>query len=352
MESFFEHMQRMVQGARALFRSARHQTSQTIPRGPSVSTLAHIAGVTVGFFVFAGLWLFYGIYQPSAVFPVRTIITIPEGTTLTDAAQMLEHEGAIRSALALRIITRFMGDGVQVQAGDYFFDRPLHILEITKRVTRGEFGLEPIDITIPEGATTYQMAEIFADKLMRFDPATFLMLAREKEGYLYPDTYTFLPNATVSQVLDALERTFYERIRPLEGTIAASGKPIHEIITMASLLEKEAWDAEERKQIAGVLWHRIDINMPLQVDAVFGYIKGTNTFNPKFSDLEIDSPYNTYKNKGLPPGPIGSPSISSIEAAAQPVPTDALFYLHGKDGVLRVSKNFKEHLANRRKYLD
>jgi UPF0755 protein len=187
---------------------------------------------------------------------------------------------------------------------------------------------------------------------MRFDSATFLMLARDKEGYLYPDTYTFLPNATVSQVLDALERTFYERIRPLETAIASSGKPIHEIITMASLLEKEAWDDDERKQIAGVLWHRIDINMPLQVDAVFGYIKGTNTFNPKFSDLEVDSPYNTYKNKGLPPGPIGSPSISSIEAAAQPVPTDALFYLHGRDGVLRVSKSFKEHLANRRMYLD
>jgi len=245
-----------------------------------------------------------------------------------------------------------MSDTVQVRAGDYYFDRPLTLLEVARRITQGQFGLEPLRITIPEGATTYQMAQLFSEKLMRFDPQTFLLLARDKEGYLYPDTYVFLPNATVSQVLDALERTFYEKIRPLEGEIAASGRPISEIITMASLLEKEASKPSDRKQIAGVLWHRIDINMPLQVDAVFGYIKSKGTFSPKFSDLAVDSPYNTYKYKGLPPGPIGSPSISSIEAAANPDKTDALFYLHGRDGVLRIAKNYKQHLVNRRRYLD
>lgn len=323
-----------------------------LPKGPSLASLAHVAGVTVGVLLCGTLYLFYGVYEPSSLFPVRTIITVPEGATLTDTAHLLESEGAIRSALSLRVLSRFMNSQTGVIAGDYSFDRPLTLLEVARRVTRGEFGLEPLRITIPEGATTYQMAELFADKLMRFDPQTFLMLARDKEGYLYPDTYVFLPNATVSQVLDALERTFYEKIRPLEADIAATGRPINEIITMASLLEKEAYKGQDRREIAGVLWKRIEINMPLQVDAVFGYIKGGETFSPKFSDLEVDSPYNTYKHKGLPPGPIGSPSVDSIEAATNPVPTEALFYLHGKDGVLRLAKNYKEHLVNRRRYLD
>ena len=92
--------------------------------------------------------------------------------------------------------------------------------------------------------------------------------------------------------------------------------------------------------------------MPLQVDAVFGYIERTETFSPKFSHLEIESPYNTYKNKGLPPGPIGSPSLEAIEAAVTPVETEALFYLHGRDGNLHLAQTYDEHLTNRRWYLD
>jgi UPF0755 protein len=92
--------------------------------------------------------------------------------------------------------------------------------------------------------------------------------------------------------------------------------------------------------------------MPLQVDAVFGFIEGTDIFSPKFSDLEVDSPYNTYKNKGLPPGPIGSPSLAALEAAVTPVSTEALFYLHGRDGSIHLAKTYTEHLVNRRSYLD
>jgi UPF0755 protein len=312
----------------------------------------HLGALLAAILFFMSAWLYFGIYQPSAFFPVRTIITIPEGSTITDAATILADEQAVRSAVAFRLAVMLNGKGTLVQAGDYYFDSRLNLAEVVYRVTHGEYGLEPIRITIPEGATTYQMATIFGNKLPKFDAVTFLMLARDKEGYLFPDTYLFLPNVTTSQVLDAMERTFYERLRPLEDKIAAFGRPIDEIVTMASLLEKEASDPEERREIAGVLWHRIDIGMPLQVDAVFGYIKSTDTFSPKFSDLEVDSPYNTYKHVGLPPGPIGSPSLSSLEAAVTPVDTDALFYLHGKDGVLHLAKTFDQHLINRRRYLD
>jgi UPF0755 protein len=303
-------------------------------------------------FSISSLYAYFWIYQPDASFPVRTIITIPEGSTIRDVAILLETQQVTRSRLALEALLRYTQADAQVKAGDYFFDHPLTILEVAHRITAGEYGLEPIQVVVPEGSTTYEMAELFDAQFERFDPSAFLLVTQEKEGYLYPDTYTFLPNVTTAQVLETLERTFYERIQTIESDIIAFGRPIHEIITMASLLEKEAWDHEERRAIAGVLWERISINMPLQVDAVFGFINRTQIYSPKFSDLEVDSPYNTYKYKGLPPGPIGSPSLSAIQATITPIPTDALFYLHGKDGSLRIAKTYEEHLVNRRKYLD
>ncbi len=319
------------------------------------STARHapqIGGVLVGFFFFTSVYVYFGVYQPSAFFPIRTIITVPEGTSVREVAEILYSAQVIRSPLAFRTVLRFVGENTQVRAGDYYFETPETLMGVAKKVMRGEYGLEPMRVVVPEGVTTYQMATLFAETFDKFDPVTFLMLAEKKEGYLFPDTYFFLPNVTTVEILDTMERTFYDKLGTLEGDIATFGKPIHEVVTMASLLEKEARDDEDRSQIAGVLWHRIDIGMPLQVDAVFGYIKKTATFNPKFSDLEVESPYNTYKNKGLPPGPIGSPSLSSLKAAVTPVVTDALFYLHGKDGVLRIAKTYKEHLVNRRKYLD
>lgn len=311
-----------------------------------------IGAVLVALFFFSSAYVYFGTYQPSAFFPIHSIVTVPEGVGVRETADILYEHQAIRSSFAFRVALRLVGEQVRVQAGDYYFDQPLTLTEVAQRVMRGEFGLEPVKVVIPEGATTYQIAEIFADTFEKFDPVTFLMFAEEKEGYLFPDTYLFLPNVRTAQVLDTLERTFYERLGTLEKDIASFGRPIHEVVTMASLLEKEAYSHDDRLQIAGVLWQRIAINMPLQVDAVFGFIERVETFSPNFSDLEVDSPYNTYKNKGLPPGPIGSPSLSSIEAAVKPIATEALFYLHGKDGILRLAHTYEEHLVNRRRYLD
>lgn len=311
-----------------------------------------IMGSLTLIFILVSAYAYVGIYLPSSFFPVRTIVTIPEGSTIHDVALVLYEKQAVRSRVAMEAILRFIEQTAQVKAGDYYFDHPLTILEVAQRVTGGVFGLEPVEVVVPEGATTYQMADLFDKTFERFDPVAFLLLTEDKEGYLFPDTYSFLPNVNTTQVIETLEQTFYERLGEVEAEIVSFGRPVHDVITMASLLEKEAWDHEERRIIAGVLWERIEIGMPLQVDAVFGYIERTDTFSPKFSDLEVDSPYNTYKYKGLPPGPIGNPSLSAIRAAITPVDTDALFYLHGKDGVMRVAKDYTEHLVNRRKYLD
>ncbi len=312
----------------------------------------HFAGMLAAILLFASWWVYYNVEQPPVLFPLEEVITIPEGSTITDAAYILKRHNVVHSVHAFRLAVAMAGTGGRVLAGDYYFTEPLTLTETAQRVTRGEFGLEPVRVTVPEGSTTYRMVELFERVLPKFDAGTFILLAEGKEGYLYPDTYFFLPNVTAADVLAELEGTFYENLRVLEEDIGAFGRPVHEIVTMASLLEKEAHDHEERQHIAGVLWHRIEIGMPLQVDAVFGFIARTDTFSPRFSHLEVDDPYNTYKHKGLPPGPIGSPSLSSLEAAVQPIETDALFYLHGRDGTLRMARTYDEHLTNRWRYLD
>lgn len=311
---------------------------------------------TTGLLGLAALLAFgYGyffLYTPPPAFPVHAIVHIPEGVTLSDAAELLAAEQVIRSPSALSSIVIFSQGEERVQAGDYFFDAPLSVLEVARRILVGDYGMRPVKVTIPEGATSYEMAAIYADKLGHFDQQTFLTLAKNKEGYLFPDTYYFLPNATAAQVIDTMEQNFYRRIEPLEGLIADFGKPLDEVLTMASLLEKEARTPVSRRTISGILWNRIDRDMPLQVDAVFGYIKGTGIFHPKFSDLKVDSPYNTYMYKGLPPGPIANPSLASIKAAVTPIKSSYIFYLSDKGGQMHYSTVYSQHLRYKRMYLN
>ena len=126
--------------------------------------------------------------------------------------------------------------------------------------------------------------------------------------------------------------------------------PTRDVIIMASMLEKEARQLETRRVIAGILWKRLERGMPLQVDAVFGYILDRDTFSPSLNDLSINSPYNTYTHTGLPPGPIGNPGLESLDAALHPVETPYWYYLTGADGTMHYARTFAEHVANR-KYL-
>jgi UPF0755 protein len=123
------------------------------------------------------------------------------------------------------------------------------------------------------------------------------------------------------------------------------------LVIMASLLEREAKTLADKRMVAGILWNRIKIGMPLQVDAVFGYIHDRATYSPSFDDLHVDSPYNTYLNKGLPPGPIDNPGLDSIIAAATPTKTSDLYYLTGSDGQMHYAKTFEQHKQNRALYL-
>ncbi|NBD74365.1 endolytic transglycosylase MltG [Patescibacteria group bacterium] len=309
--------------------------------------VATIGTIFVGGYLTVLLW-----QHPPATFPERALVEIPEGVSLDEAARILQREGVVHSHLLLSGVVIARAGETNVQAGTYYFPEPQSLWTVADRLIAGDLKLDPIRVTIWEGMTSYQMAEVLAERLGSFTADEFATEALKREGYLYPDTYYFRPDATVAEVMQTMEETFFERIATIEEDIDTFGRPLHEVVTMASLLEREARTFESRRTIAGILWNRIEREMPLQVDAVFGYIQRRETFHPLYSDLEVDSPYNTYQNTGLPPGPIASPSLSSLEAAVNPIENDYLFYLTGRDGQMRYSHNYTQHLNYKRIYLD
>ena len=187
-------------------------------------------------------------------------------------------------------------------------------------------------------------------KFSKFDPKDFISNA--KEGYLFPDTYLFLPNSEITQVLSFMKNNFDKKIQSIESEIIEFKKPLNDVIIMASILEEEARKTDTRRTIAGILWKRLSVGMPLQVDVTFQYINGKKTFELTTEDLKIDSPYNTYKYRGLPPTPISNPGLDSILSAITPIETPYFYFLSDKDGNMHYAKTFSEHKKNKELYLN
>ncbi len=172
------------------------------------------------------------------------------------------------------------------------------------------------------------------------------------EGYLFPDTYRFLKKVSEEEIVEALMKTLTLRIsEQMAKDIDARGLTMHEILTMASIIEKEVPTDKDRRMVSGVLWNRIEKGMPLQVDSTINYITGNNDPAVSIDATKIDNPFNTYKYKGLPPGPISNPGLSAIMAAIYPEETDYMFYLSKPSGETVFSKTFEEHVVAKNKYL-
>lgn len=300
----------------------------------------------------AALALYMYVIAPPDIFPVGELITVPEGATASEVGEILEVAGVVQQSESFRAAVVLLGRDKGVRAGDYLFKQPKDVISVARAITTGAYGLEPIRFRVPEGATTREMAKLFAVQLQRFDSEKFLEKAQPQEGFLFPDTYFFLPNANEDIVIDAMRQNFDSQIEALVGDITKFGKPLKDIVIMASILEKEARNYEDRQMISGVLWRRIRIDMALQVDAAFLYSLGRTTFDLTKADLANKAdPYNTYANKGLPPGAIGSPSISSLRAAVNPIDKGYLFYLADRNFITYYSKTYEEHLRKKALYL-
>ena len=298
------------------------------------------------------IYSYQQIVRPPDNFPVDELVTVSHGASLVDASLELEASGVVRSARALRLLVTLLGHQKSVHAGDYLFKEPRDIFSVARAISIGAYGLEPIRIRIPEGATTKEMALFFSGHLQRFNSAHFLSEARPIEGHLFPDTYFFLPNANEDLVMRTLKQNFDAHIATIDPQIQSFGKPLSDVVIIASLLEREAHSTEDRRMIAGVLWNRLSKGMLLQVDAAFLYTLGKGSFQLTNNDLSSDSPYNTYKYKGLPPTAIGSPSMDSILAAVTPIKHNYLYYLADRNGVTHYSKTYAEHLRKKQLYLN
>lgn len=291
------------------------------------------------------------LFFPPKTFPVPYVVVIDRGQSLFSISEELYTDGAIRSRRIFEMLMLTLGNDKSISHGEYYFETPATVVDVALRITGRRFGIERTRITIPEGFTNKQIAERLENELHDFDTALFLELAQKHEGYLFPDTYIFFPWTTPDSVINTLKNTFDTKTAPLQDEIRASKRSFSDIIIMASLIEKEARGDIDRETISGILWKRIDTGMPLQVDAPFLYLIGKESSELTRTDLAMDSPFNTYKNKGLPPSPIGNPGLASIKAALFPKASPYLYYLHSEDGTIYYARTYTEHLQNIKKYL-
>lgn len=302
-----------------------------------------------GIMVVVCVWgvLLVGPFSAPTHFTENKTVRIEKGFTIQKTAYTLESQNIIRSAFLFKIFST-LGGG-HIIAGDYYFSKPQNVIDIFLRIRNGEQGLAPVRITIPEGLSSFEIATLVQAKFSLFNAQEFVRNA--PEGYLFPDTYFFLPNASAQVVIERMHDNFNEKIAPLADQIQKSGQNLADIVVMASIIEEEAKIEKDRQIISGILWKRIKIGMPLQVDATFRYINGKHTYTLTKEDLKTDSPYNTYTNKGLPPTPIVNPGLSSLKAAISPTETDYLYFLSDLKGNTYYAKDFEGHQRNRELYL-
>ncbi len=312
-----------------------------------------ILAIIVLCLAFIGMSAYSVLMAAPAQFPTQTLLHVKKGTTLAIIASRLKEKHLVNYATLFELVARGLVPEGTIVAGEYSFTQPESVISVARRLTSGDFQVAPVKIRIQEGASVLQITKLLQSQLPDFDAETFYAQALPKEGKLFPDTYFFLPGQDPELILSAMTDNFDEHIHDasVAAAIATFGKPVNEILTMASILEKEASETQDRRIVSGILWRRLKNNMPLQVDAVFTYILNKNTFTLTKSDLQTDSPYNTYTNKGLPPTPIGSPSINAIMAAVTPLTTSYVFYLSDREGNMHYATTYAQHLANKAKYL-
>lgn len=299
--------------------------------------------------ILVGGYVFF--VTPPQDFPSGESVVISRGTSMFDITEQLADANIIKSPVALRFILRTSGASTSVKSGTYLFDMPQNVISVSNRIINGAYGLPPVRITFPEGVTARDISQKVAEALPLISAESVVREGKQYEGYLFPDTYHFLPDENATSVIDTMRKNFDAKIAPLLSDIQTSGRSLSDVIIMASLVEKEARTEVSKRIVAGILWDRLALGIPLQVDAVFGYIFDRDTYSPSYADLKVDSPYNTYTNKGLPPGPISNPGLESINSALYPTKTKYLYYLSGSDNLMHYATTYAEHQSNRRKYL-
>lgn len=325
------------------------------------------------------------LYVKSALQPVdpeseqEITVEIPIGSSTSAIASILEENGIIKDARVFSLYIKFNNES-DFQAGEYTFTPAATIDEIIESLKNGKVMVDPVHaVTIPEGLTIDQMAEIFSEKL-HFTKEDFLEKVNDKsyieelitkypdiltdaildpeirtplEGYLFATTYHFYEEepsieTVVETMLDQTQKVYNSYAK----AVADKGFTVHEALTFASIIERETGTEEQRPQISSVFYNRMEVGMPLQTDPTVLYALGEHNETVTFKDLEVDSPYNTYMVEALPIGPISNFSENSLKAVVEPEESDYLYFLHDEEGNIYYAETFDEHKQNRDKYMN
>lgn len=308
-----------------------------------------------------GAWILSGLSTPYKGYDAtEQFVEIPQGAGPASIGRRLVSAGVVRDEASFRFELARSGVGRKLQAGEYRFDHPMRVGEVIAMIARGEVYLRPI--TFREGLTIRQMGELFESKgfgtaadftraasdtsLVRdIDPA-----ARDLEGYLFPDTYSLPRRATATQLVASMVASFDKALTPeLRARASARGLGVRQLVTLASIVEKETGKAEERPLVAAVYSNRLAIGMGLQCDPTVIYAlekAGRYDGNIRRDDLHFDSPYNTYRYAGLPPGPIAAPGRASLDAAANPAGVPYVYFVSRNDGSHAFATTLAEHNRN------
>ncbi len=318
--------------------------------------------------LFAGAAIFVGLRwltQPYKGFDApETFVEIPSGTGVNAIGHRLVDAGIIRNRWAFRLAMRLADEGRPLKAGEYRFADALTPAEVIDKLARGDVYLRPL--TFPEGLTIAEMGGIFeqhgfgpaqafidaaksaVDDIHDIDPN-----ARSVEGYIFPETYALPRRATAPMLLSEMVDRFKHVTADLRAEAQARGVSPRELVTLASLVEKETAKAEERPLVAAVYRNRLRMGMPLQCDPTVIYAlrqAGLYNGNLTHANMQIDSRYNTYRYQGLPPGPIAAPGRASLEAAAHPADVPYLYFVSKNDGSHVFATTLEEHNRNVQQY--
>lgn len=338
-------------------------------------------GIFLGYIIFALIIIFiYFSFQDSDVGEVKTreiLFSIEKGQGVKEIGERLEQEGLISSRKLFQLYSFLRNARTKFLPGQYRLPSEISFKELVGLLTSKPLAPEA-RVTIVEGLTNVEVAKVLEENEIVTQEAFFTALnelINDQEliasyefltdnaldvpidealfqGYLFPDTYRFYQETTAEAVIRKMIKRFDEKLNTdMRAKIKELNKSIHEVITLASIVEKEAGLDQDRRLIADIFWDRLTINWALQSDATVNYILNTSKLQPTFEDTRTPSPYNTYLHSGLPPGPINSPSLSAISATLDPIENDYCCFLVTPDEVNIFSKTIEEHNQNKAKYL-
>lgn len=295
-------------------------------------------------------------FKPPKDNPEQVQFIVDPGLSVRDITVKAKQENIVRSELLLYILLTYPHDPTNIYAGTYIFSNTDSVFDVAEKLAASETEDDLLRLTIPEGVTVATMASIAEAILPAFDADEYLSLTTDDEGYLFPETYFVPETFTAEDVIELQKKTYEEIILPLRPQIEASGFTEYEVLTLASILEREANNDASMKMVSGILQNRLEIGMALQADATIEYALGTPLHEISSEQLATElrtkeSPYNTYLYPGLTPTPIGNPGLMAIMAVLEPTPSDYFYYITDTEGEFHYAKTLAEHNQNVARYL-